>query len=73
MNTCYVFGQCGSDTYVRLVDVLRAVLSLYDGGLDLPLPGTDEVLLCTEQTTAEEVCKGGADETISPRRYPVWK
>ncbi|KAI0241298.1 E3 ubiquitin-protein ligase [Lamellibrachia satsuma] len=36
-------------------DVLRAVLSLYDAGQDLPLPEADEVLLCTEQTTAEEV------------------
>jgi len=38
-------------------DVLRAVLSIYlsDGGHALPLPGSDEVLLCTEHTTAEEV------------------
>ena len=38
-------------------DILRAVLSLYlqDGGQNLPLPRTDEVLLCTELTTEEEV------------------
>ncbi|KAI0227837.1 hypothetical protein LSAT2_021672 [Lamellibrachia satsuma] len=35
-------------------DILRAVLSLYLCGQNLPLPGSDEVLLCTEHTTAEE-------------------
>ncbi|KAK2143342.1 hypothetical protein NP493_4562g00003 [Ridgeia piscesae] len=39
-------------------DVLRAVLSLYEEGKKLPLPETDEVLLCTENTTVEEVSVG---------------
>ncbi|XP_019643756.1 PREDICTED: E3 ubiquitin-protein ligase rnf213-alpha-like [Branchiostoma belcheri] len=37
-------------------DMLRTVLSLYlHGGVDLPLPSYREVLLCTPETTAEEI------------------
>jgi len=50
-----VFVQIHNGTYFYSADVLRTVLSLYEGGQDLPLPESDEVLLCTEHTTAEEV------------------
>ena len=43
--------------------MLRAVLSLYDEGDTLPLPETDEVLLCTENTTVEEVSVGSGAVT----------
>ena len=41
-----------------LIDaVLTTLLSVYnfDNGSELPLPRTDEVLLCTQSTTIEEV------------------
>lgn len=38
-----------------LGDVLRTVLSLYMASEDLPLPTLDEVLICNQHTTAEEV------------------
>ena len=36
---------------------MRAALSLYmwEGGQHLPLPGSDEILYCTQDTTVEEV------------------
>ena len=58
-------------------DILRAVLSLYlcDSGQDLPLPGSDEVLLCTEHTTAEEVScfywNNNNDGQITAKNRPV--
>ena len=38
-------------------DVYTTVLSLYmhGDGKDLPLPTADEILLCTQETTAEQV------------------
>lgn len=38
-------------------DVLSVILSIYsfNNGVDLPLPGVDEVLLCSSETTAEDV------------------
>lgn len=38
-------------------DVLSVILSIYsfDEGADLPLPGVDEVLLCSSETAAEDV------------------
>lgn len=38
-------------------DVLSVILSIYsfDEGADLPLPGVDEVLLCSSETVAEDV------------------
>jgi hypothetical protein len=38
-----------------LGDVLRTVLTLYVENEDLPLPTLDEVLICNQATTAEEV------------------
>ena len=38
-----------------LDDVLRTVLTLYMENEDLPLPTLDEVLICNQATTAEEV------------------
>jgi hypothetical protein len=39
-------------------EILRMVMSIYmcDDGADLPLPGTDEVLVCNPCTTVEDVC-----------------
>ena len=57
-------------------DILRAVLSLYLCGQNLPLPGSDEVLLCTEHTTAEEVScyywNNNNDGQITAKSRPVW-
>ncbi|ELU00405.1 hypothetical protein CAPTEDRAFT_216802 [Capitella teleta] len=36
-------------------DVLSVVLSLYMANQHLPLPGPDEVLMCSESTSAEEI------------------
>ncbi|KAM9831669.1 E3 ubiquitin-protein ligase rnf213-beta [Neosynchiropus ocellatus] len=36
-------------------EVLTTVLTLYAFSADLPLPSSDEVMLCSEDTTAEEV------------------
>lgn len=49
-----VFPRINASNVVP-ADILRAVLSLYLCGQNLPLPGSDEVLLCTEHTTVEEV------------------
>ena len=38
-----------------LGDVLRTVLTLYVENEDLPLPTLEEVLICNQATTAEEV------------------
>ena len=39
-----------------LENVLRAALSLYMADGDLPLPTPEEMLICNENTTSEEVC-----------------
>lgn len=36
--------------------VLRAALSLYMEDIDLPMPTPEEMLICNQHTTAEEVC-----------------
>jgi hypothetical protein len=36
-------------------DILRTVLTLYVENEDFPLPTLDEVLICNQATTAEEV------------------
>jgi hypothetical protein len=43
-------------SFVSAGNVLETVISLYTLDWNLPLPTMDEVLLCTETTTAEEVC-----------------
>ena len=45
--------------YLLLVppdQVLRTALSLYMEDSSLPLPTPEEMLICNENTTAEEVC-----------------
>ena len=41
--------------YALIDNVLKTVLSLYMENKDLPLPTYEEVLICNESTTAEEV------------------
>ena len=45
--------KCGLLFY--LGDVLRTVLTLYMENEDLPLPTLEEVLICNQDTTVEEV------------------
>ena len=54
--------------YFFVVDVLRTVLTLYVENEDLPLPTLEEVLICNQDTTAEEVNKLIMD-TIYKMRY----
>ena len=41
--------------FLLLDNILRSVLALYARDTNLPLPTHEEVLLCTHETTAEEV------------------
>ena len=43
------------NTYFPSDDVLKTVISIYMSDECLPLPTMEEVLLCTDATTAEEV------------------
>lgn len=42
-------------THIRLGDVLATVLALYMHDKQHPLPSHEEVLICTPETTTEEV------------------
>lgn len=49
----FIHGMC-----VMCVDnVLRTVLALFMEDEDLPLPTLEEILICNQTTTAEEVYK----------------
>ena len=50
MCSCILFLPNFSDL------IWKAVLSFYIGDYTLPLPTSEEVLVCTTATTAEEVC-----------------
>ena len=47
--------QCWNLVLSYLGDVLRTVLTLYMENEDLPLPTLEEVLICNQDTTTEEV------------------
>ena len=38
-----------------IVTVLQTVLAVYAKNMDMPLPTQEEILICDENTTAEEV------------------
>ena len=48
------YSYCMYDWFV-LGEVFGCVLSLYMSGKDQPLPTDEEVIVCDENTTAEEV------------------
>ncbi len=48
------YSYCMYDWFV-LGEVFGCVLSLYISGKDQPLPTDEEVIVCDENTTAEEV------------------
>ena len=51
----YLVNNC---SFYCLDEVLGCVLSLYMGSEhDQPLPTDEEVIICDENTTAEEVCQ----------------
>ena len=49
--------MCNQQQFCILIqdEVLRAALSLYMGDMELPLPTPEEILICNECTTCEEV------------------
>ncbi len=53
----YSYSTCMYDWFV-LGEVFGCVLSLYMGGKEQPLPTDEEVIVCDENTTAEEVHVG---------------
>ena len=38
-----------------VVNILQTVLMIYSKDVEMPLPTQEEVLICNEKTTAEEV------------------
>ena len=53
---CDAFLSCFVHISVCLDNVLKTTLSLYLEDPYLPMPTPEEVLICNERTTAEEVC-----------------
>ncbi len=53
-------------------DVLKTVLSLYMKDSSLPMPTHEEVLICTEHTTLEEVTLLWKKAVGDPKKFKIF-